>query len=363
MLTPKPISTVLSPATLTGLVSSFMGGQPDKRPLTALFRAGRPLTSDFAESTGDTIATWDQVTGRRHLAGFVGSSAPSQEVAREGVETKTSACAHIKLHKRLPGSILINERAPGMATASQQAVINQALTDLGNMIADTIERACALVLSTGKFTASKANFPETQLIFDLDFGATSNQAFARSAAWSNVGTKIISNDVPLLIKKAFQDASGETAGRVVYGPSVEASILKNTEFQALSAAQAGLSIIQGAGMGASVKQFRIGGMDWEPTTGTFKPTGGAVTPFFPADTIAVLPQGLGDTLGMAFGREVIPASQVFAPSAQGGASLLTLSPEGVYSYAELQGNGVILHAGIVFLPVLMNAGNLMRGAA
>lgn len=358
MLTPTPLTTVLAPATLTGMVSSYMMGQP--RPLSGLFQAGRKLTSDFAETTGDTIATWDHVTGRRNLAGFVGSSSPSQEVAREGVSTKTSSCAHIKIHKRLPGSIMINERAPGMASANQQAVINLALQDMTNMIADTIERACALVVSTGKFTASKANFPSTQLVFDLDFGATSNQAFTRSAAWGTASTKIVSNDVPIALKQAFLNGCGEGAGRVIYGPSVEASILKNTEFQALAASQAGLTIIQGAGLGATVQQFRIGNLEWIPSSGTFLPTGGSVTQFFPADTIAVLPQRLDDTLGMAFGREVIPEGPVYGPSAAGR---LGLSPEGIYSYAEVQGNGVILHAGIVFLPVLMNPANLMRGVA
>jgi hypothetical protein len=361
MLTPKPITSVLAPATLTGMVSSFLMEQP--RPLTSLFRAGRPLTADFAETTGDTIATWDHVTGRRHLAGFVGPSAGSQEVARAGVETKTSACAHIKIHKRLPGSVLINERAPGMATASQQQVINLALKDLTVMIADTLERACGLVLSTGKFTASKANFPETQLIFDLDFGASSLTAFTRSAAWSTASTKIVSNDVPVLLKQAYSDATGEMAARVIYGPSVEKSILANTEFQALAQNQAGITIIQGAGLGATVQQFRIGGLDWVPSYGTFKPTGGSVTPFFPADTISVLPQNLGDTIGMAFGREVIPTENVFAPAAAGGGNHRHHTPEGNNSYAERQGNGVILHAGIVFLPVLMNPANLMKGAA
>lgn len=358
MLMPSPISTVLSPATLTGLVSSYLMGQP--RPMTSLFLAGRPLSADFAQSTGDTIATWDHVTGRRHLAGFTGPSSPGREVEREGTETKTSACAHIKIFKRLPGSILINERAPGMATADQQAVINQAAMDLGNMLADTIERACGLILSTGKFTASKANFPDTSLVFDLDFGASSNQTFSRSAAWGTASTKIVTNDVPSLIKDAFEKASGEAAGRVIYNASVEKSILANTEFQALAATQAGLTIIQGAGLGATVQQFRIGGLDWIPSRGSYKPKGGAATRFFPDDTIAVLPEGLDQTLGMAWGREVIPQGPVFGPSA---ANRLGLSNQGAYSYAEIQGNGVVLHAGVVFLPVLMNPGNLMRGAA
>lgn len=361
MLVPKPISVVLSPGTLTGLVSSFMEGE--QRAMSSLFMSGRPLTADFSETTGDTIASWDYVSGRRNLAGFVGPSAPGQEVAREGVEHKTSACAHIKLHKRLPGSVLINERAPGMATASQQQVINLAAKDLANMIADTIERACGLILSTGKFTASKANFPDTQMIFDLDFGASSNQAFSRSAAWSTATTKIISNDVPKLIKKPFIENSGEMAGCVVYGPSVEASILGNTEFQQLAANQAGVTIIQGAGLGATVKQFRIGMLDWVPTYGNFRPTGGSITPFFPADTIAVLPERLDDTLGMAWGSAVIPSGPVFGQGAASAGNMLQLSPRGVYSYAELQGNGVILHAGVVFLPVLMNPLNLMRGSA
>ncbi len=360
-LAPTPISVVLSPSSLTAMVQSFLAGQP--RPLTGLFQSGRPLSVDFAESTGDSIATWDQVTGRRHLAGFVGAASPSQEVVREGIETRTSALAHIKLHKRLPGSILLNENAPGMMTPNAQRVINLAMQDLTNTIADTMERACGLVASTGKFTGSKANFPETQVIFDVDFGAASNTVFTRSAAWSTPTTKIVSNDVPLALKKAYVEATGEDAGRVIYGPSVEASILKNTEFQALSVTQAGLSIIQGAGLGATVQQFRIGGLEWVPTSGTFKPTGGAVTPFFPADTIAVLPKNIGDTVGMAYGREIVPAGAVFGRPATSAANMLTLSEQGIYSYAELQGNGVIVHAGVVFLPALLNPANLMRGAA
>lgn len=361
MLAPTPISTVLSPSSLTSLVTSFLSGQP--RPMTGLFQAGRPLTVDFAMNTGDSIATWDHVTGRRHLAGMVGPSAPGIEVDREGVESKTSSCAHIKLFKKLPGSILLNENAPGMMRPDAQAVVNQALLDLAEMIADTIERACGLILSTGKFTASRANFPETQAIFDLDFGASSNQAFTRSAAWGTASTKIISNDVPLVIKQPFLNAAGEVAGRVVYGPSVEASILKNTEFQALAASQAGLTIIQGAGLGVSVQQFRIGNLDWVPSVATFKPKGGSVTQMFPADTIAVLPQKLTDTLGMGYGRAIVPAGQVFGMPASSGGALLKLSDQGVYTYAELKGNSVELNAGIVFLPVLMNPANLMRGAA
>lgn len=361
MLMPTPIATVLGTGALTGLCTSFLAGQP--RPMLSLFESGRPLQTDLAVSTGDSIATWDQVTGRRRLAGFVGGSSPGQEVERTGVETKTSACAHIKLYKRLPGSILINENAPGMMTPNAQVVVRQAMQDLANMLADTMERACGLVLSTGKFTASKANFPDTQMIFDLDFGASLNTAFTRSAAWSTDTTKIVSNDVPMLIKKALIDAAGEEAGHVVYGPSVEASILKNTDFRTFVQQQAGLSVIQGAGLGLTVKQFNIGGLNWIPTSSTFKPAGGSVTPFFPADTIAVIPRKVEETLGMAYGRAIVPAGPVFGQSGDAAASLLKLSEQGVYSYAELQGGSVVVNAGIVFLPVNLNPINLMRGAA
>ncbi len=361
MLMPTPLATVLSPGALTGTVQSFLSAQP--RPMLSLFEGGRKLTADLAMSTGDSIATWAQVTGRRRLAGFVGGSSPSQEVERVGVEDRTSACAHIKLSKRLPGTVLLNENAPGMMRPDAQEVVLQAQKDLANMIADTIERACGLILSTGKFTASKANFPDTQAIFDLDFGASVNTAFTRSAAWDTITTKIVSNDVPLPLKQTFVNTTGEDAGHVVYGPKVEASILKNTEFQALAAQQAGLTIIQGAGLGVTVQQFRIGGLNWVPTSGTFKPAGGSVTPFFPADTIAVLPKNLEDTLGMAYGRAIVPAGQVFGRPGNSASNLLTLSEQGVYSWAEVQGNGVVLHAGIVFLPVNLNPINLMRGAA
>jgi len=361
MLAPTPLATVLSTSALTEMCQSFLGAQP--RPMLGLFEGGRPLTTDLALSTGDSIATWDQVTGRRHLAGFVGGSSPAQEVERVGVETKTSACAHIKLFKRLPGSVLLNENAPGMMRPDAQAIVRMAMQDMANTIADTIERACGLILSTGKFTASKANFPDTQMIFDLDFGASSNTAFTRSAAWATTSTKIVSNDVPLPLKRSYINATGEDAGHVVYGPTVEAAILANVEFQALAAQQAGMTIIQGAGLGATVQQFKIGGLNWVPTSGTFKPRGGSVTPFFPADTIAVLPNNLGDTLGMAYGRAVVPSGQVFGKPGNAAASLLTLSEQGVYSWAEVQGNGVVLHAGIVFLPVNLNPINLMRGSA
>lgn len=366
MIAPTPLDVALGSQNLTTMVRSFMDAGMRSRVLTSLFAQGRPI-----QVLPGNAAVWDKVTGRRHLAGFAGSASPHTQVGKIGEDQKTSACARIKLYKDIPGDRLFAENAPGMVTPDGQAVIRYEMQDLANMIGDTVERACGLVLSTGKMTASAANFPGTQVTFDLDFGASENLAFTRSAAWGTVGTKVLTNDLVNLIQTAFEQGSGVEAGTIVFNRTVLASLLKNTEFQELVKYTAGAALVKAMGMqdAASkvLSEFGIGGMEWLAASGSFKPEGGSVTPFFPNDTIAVLPPQarLGDTLGMAYGRGLIPTGPVFTGAEAASSGLKVAETPGVYSYAEIKGEvpSVRVYAGTVFLPVLLDPLKLMRGVA
>lgn len=366
MLAPTPLDVALGQQSLTTLVRSFMDAGMHSRVCTSLFTQGRTI-----QVLRGNAAVWDTVTGRRHLAGLSGSASPHQQVAGVGESTKTSACAHIKLYKDIAGDRLFDERAPGMVMPDGQAVIREALQDLTVMLGDTIERACGLVLSTGKFTASAANFPGSQVTFDVDFGSSSLLAFTRSAAWGTASTKIISSDIVEKIQTPFEQGSGVEAGTVVFNRTVLASLMKNTEFQEFVKYTAGAALVRAIGMQNAASQvlseFRPGGMDWLCASGTFLPQGGSVTPYFPNDTIAVLPpQGqLSNTLGMAWGRGIVPTGPVFTGAEGAAGGLKPSDSAGVYSYAEIKGEvpSVRVYAGAVFLPVLLDPIKLMKGAA
>lgn len=368
MIAPTMQDVALGSTSLTTLVQSFMEAGMRSRVLTSLFMAGRPI-----EVQNGSTAVWDTITGRRHLAGFAGASSPHTQVAKIGDGEKTSACARIKLYKDIPGHRLFDQRAPGMVTPDGQAVIRNELKDLVNMIGDTIERACGLVLSTGKFTGSAANFPGSTQVFDVDFGAARNLAFSRSAAWATATTKILSNDLVNLIQTPFEQGSGVEAGTIVFNRSVLASLLKNTEFQEFVKYTAGSALVRSIGMQDAASRVLAefggpGGMEWLCASGSFLPEGGAVTTYYPADTITVLPprDRLENTLGMAFGYGTIPTGPVLFSSAEGAAAGLTQAPSrGIYSYAEIKAEvpAVRIYVGVPFLPVLLDPIKLMRGVA
>lgn len=374
MLAPTPLDVALGRAALTQIVQSFMGPGLHARRLTSRFMAGREISLLDGQH-----AVWDEVTGRRHLAGFSRPASPHVQVGETGKVTRTTALAHIKLFKDIPAARLYSQRAPGMVTPDGAAVIRQELRDLFNMILDTIERSCGLVLSTGKLTASTANFPGTQAVFDVDFGASSNLAFTRSAPWDTVTTKIMSNDAVLRISKDYTDGTGVEPGEVLFNHSVLAKLLKNTEFVDIVKNVGGVALMGGMGKNAAAQtvltNLKPGGLDWTPVQGSFVPEGGSATPYFPDDMIAVLPTAdeLPDTLGMALGTAPIPVGPTFLGSESahngfvdsGRAPGMSEEMRGLYSYAEIVGSApsVRIYAGGVFLPVLLNPIRLMRGAA
>lgn len=368
MIAPTLQDVALGSVSLTTLVQSFMDAGARARVMTSLFNRGRPITV----MNGST-AVWDTITGRRHLAGFSGASSPHVQVGKVGDAERTSACARVKLYKDIPGHRLFDQRAPGMVTPDGQAVIRQELKDLATMLGDTKERACGIVLSTGKFTGSVANFPGSSVVFDVDFGASSNLAFTRSAPWATVTTKILSSDVVSLIQTAFEQGSGVESGTIVFNRTVLASLLKNSEFQEFVKYTAGAALVKSIGMQDAASKVLSefggpGGMDWVCASGSFLPEGGAVTPYYPDSTITVLPpqDKLDNTLGMAQGYGTIPSGPVMFSSAEGAAAGLVQAPTpGPYAYAEIKAEvpSVRIYAGDVFLPVVLDPIKLMRGVA
>lgn len=365
MIAPTPLDVALGQQNLTTLVRSFMDAGRRSRVLTSLFAQGRPIQVLNGEA-----AVWDKVTGRRHLAGFSGASSPHKQVGQVGQDQKTSALARVKLYKDIPAHRLFDQRAPGMVTPDGQAVIRSELQDLANMIGDTKERACGLVASTGKLTVNTSNFPDTDVTFDCDFGASELLAFTKSAAWSTASTKVLTTDLVEKIQTPYEQDSGVEPGTIVFNRTVLADLLRNTEFQEFVKYTAGAALVRAIGMqdAASrvLSEFRPGGVDWLCASGTFKPSGGSVTPYFPDDTIAVLPpqDQLQNTLGMASGRGIVPVGPVFTGAEGAASGLRVADSDGPYAYAEIKGEvpSVRIYAGEVFLPVLLDPIKLMKGA-
>jgi hypothetical protein len=108
--------------------------------------------------------------------------------------------------------------------------------------------------------------------------------------------------------------------------------------------------------GRNLQWAGLGGLDWRFTDGTYKPEGGAVSRYFPADTVVVLPDEarLGGVLGWAEGRVHVPANAVFG-SAESGTTLVR-ELRGYYSYAEVRTDpmGVRIYAGWYGLPLVLN---------
>lgn len=365
MLAPTQLETALGTQNLTTLVRNFMDATVGSRTLTGFFRRGRPI-----QVLPGNNAVWDVLTGRRHLAPLSGPSSPHVQVAQAGQGQKTTACAWIKLYKDIPGHRLFDERAPGQLLPGADLVIGYELMDLANMLGDTVERMCGLALSTGKVTGSAANFPGTQTPFDVDFGASQNLAFTRSAAWATDTTKILATDLPTNLRKAYRDGSGTEPGFVIGNSTIEASLMNNTEVKAFLTYVAGPQMVKTAGAleGLMPSQFGLGGLQWPLSVGAFKPEGGSVTPYFPDNYIAVLPieNELPNTLGMAVGRGIVPTGPVFLPEAERAASGLTVvGTPGPYSYAEIKGEvpAVRIYAGWTGLPVILDPIKLMRGNA
>ncbi len=339
------MSDLLSVNTLTGLIKSF-ADQADNRAATDLFRKhGRPLLP-----LGDSVS-WEELKYGRHLAPVSGPESPHTRARRLGVAKRSSAMATIKVYKDLPASYLFLSRAPGQSAQDAEMLLTVELEDMANLIANTKEYLATGAL-VGKVVVNPQAIPGSDLTFEVDFG---NHATKAQKSWADPGTAIRSDELPHL-KKLYKDEAGHSAEIVLGSTGIESYLVKNPDVRELIKESLGAQVLQNLPInGVSPAFERVASMRWRFVDGVYRPEGGAVTSYFPNDTLVVLPgEGkLPQVLGYAEGRVHVPGGGPFAkPEA---ALDMIKELRGYYAYAELRTDplGVRVFAGWTGLFVVL----------
>lgn len=340
------LEDLLSVDTLTGLVRTF-ADQADNRSCTSLFaQYARPLLP-----AGESVS-WDQVEFSRHLAPIAGPTSPHTRAKLLGVRKRSSAMAMIKVYKDLPASHLFLTRAPGTNVQDAEAILTAELEDLANLIANTKEfLACGALL--GKIEVDPQKIPGSDMAFEVAFGVPEDKA---ANSWADPNTKIRSEELGKL-KDAYKNQSGVRAEIVITEPNVEGYLTKNLDIRELAKDALGLTILTNMNrQGVNPQWALLGGLNFRFTDGSYKPEGGPITRYFPADHLLVLPAEarLSQILGWAEGKVHVPGGSIFAgPQA---ATSLIRELRGSYAYAEVRTDpmGIRIYAGWYGLPVVLN---------
>ncbi len=341
-----PLDDLLSVDTLTGMIKTF-ADQSDNRSCSTLFsQFGRPLYP-----MGDA-ASWDEVAFARHLAPVAGPDSPHTRAKRTTTQKRTSTMAWVKAYKDLPASHLFLNRAPGSDMADAEAILAIELEDLANLIANTREfLACGALL--GRIVVNPQTVPGSDVSFQVDFGNLQAQA---QQSWADPATKIRSDEL-LVLKQTYKDASGLRAQVVVTEPSVEGHLVKNPDVRDFAKEAYSREILGTLNpTGTNPAWGTLAGLNFRFTDGTYKPEGGQVTRYFPANRALVLPEAarLTQVLGWAEGKVHVPSGTIFGDVASAVRSLREL--RGAYAYAEVRTDpiGIRIYAGWHGLPVILN---------
>ena len=329
---------------LSAAISTY-GEDVDKDSITQLFRAGRPI-----DCVGDSVS-WDEVEMHRHLAPITGPDSPSSFQGQATKRVRSSALAHIKVSKMIPGSSLFKERAPGIDGADPASVLGYELEDLQKMIGASIEYLCASAL-LGTINVSNTTIPGSTVSFSVAFSPNTYTA----GTWSSASTKIVSSEIVDLMKD-HRAASGMVPKIAITEPDVTGYIMQNTEAQTMLSNAFGAAFLQRSAFDPSLNDggLQIGGLSFRTSDGVYVPEGGSPTRYWTQDRIALLPalDKLGGVLGMAEGYGIVPDGPAF-----GGAGSLGLKrapSRGFYAYTMPSGDpaGIKLVAGWVGLPILL----------
>ena len=341
-----PLDDLLSVDTLTGMIRTF-ADQSDNRSCSALFQQlGRPILP-----MGDS-ASWDEVAFARHLAPIAGPESPHTRAKRLTTEKRSSTMAWIKAYKDLPASHLFLNRAPGSDMADAEAILAIELEDLANLIANTREfLACGALL--GLIDVNPQTVPGSDVAFQVDF---KNLKAAANNSWADESTKIRSEEL-LDMQQVYKDECGLRAQIVITEPTVEGYLVKNKDIRDFAKEDYSREILGVLNPnGGSPAWGTLAGLNFRFTDGTYKPEGGAVTRYFPAGKVLVLPDAarLTQVLGWAEGKVHVPSGTIYGDVASAVRSLREM--RGAYAYAEVRTDpvGIRIYAGWHGLPVILN---------
>lgn len=338
--------------TLSGLVVAFGAEERLDSMFTALFERGEDMGTDNTDETN-----WDEVQLARHLAPVRGENGLWPSSQNTVNILRKSQMAHVKDSTFILGSKLFKERAPGQMDLmpNAQGKVAFELRNLVKKIRKTIEYMAARSLD-GTLTVNATNIPGTTQDFTVTY---SPNTYAASASWKTAGTGLLSSEIPAA-KRDFLQASGLIPTRIIADGTITSAVYANTEVVALLQNAMGAEFAKSGNplQGAAFDGFPLGGLDWAANEAGYVPEGGSFTKYIPAvDDAYMLPgdEDLGDVLGMATGRGIVPVNQL--GPAERGADLLALAPtRGFYAYAERSSfpnpPGIHLNVGWVGLPIV-----------
>jgi hypothetical protein len=338
--------------TLSGLVVAFGAEERLDSMFTALFQRGENMGQDATDEV-----QWDEVQLARHLAPVRGENGVWPSSQNTVNIRRKSTMAHVKDSTFILGSKLYKEVAPGnmQLMPNAQSKVAFELRNLVKKIRKTIEYMAAHSLN-GTLTVNAANIPGTTQAFTVTY---SPNTYTASASWKTAGTLLLSSEVPAL-KRDFLQASGLLPKRIICDGTITDAVYANTQVLTFLQNQLGADFAKTGNplQGAAFDGFTLGSLEWFANEAGYVPEGGSFTKYIPAvDDAFVLPgdEDIGDVLGMAEGRGIVPLQQL-GPAAS-GASLVGLAPtRGFYAYAERSvfpnPPGIHLNVGWVGLPIV-----------
>lgn len=354
-----PYEEIFGVESLSGAIRTFDEQEHDHRIWDLFSRSAKPLRPD------GRIVRWDELRHARHLAPVKGEDSPHPLVQQTTRIHRSEPLIWLKQSKTIPAGRLFRDRAAGSLAEDAREVVADELADLRILINKTREFICSQTL-LGVLSVQPANVPDSDLVFRINYAVTLRNA---AADWANAGTSIIGE--LNLSQQAYIAASGESAALAITNDVVYGSLMTNTEIQTLARyvqAPGGDNLLAtNISSPRFFESLRIGQLEWVVSEGGYVPQGGAFTRFFQAsdpgqardtaqDRVVLLPgrERLREVLGLALGRGDVAVGDLAPGEGQLGALRRAPQP-GWYAYTEVVANppGLRLHAGFVFLPVVL----------
>lgn len=332
------LEEAFSPRTLAKTVELYRDHAAKAQKLQGLFR------EDSSDVSGDLVE-WDEIQYPRGLAPFVDGDSPSIRKKQLKKTKRSTTIAHVKLNKHMGGrKLFITENAPGELQPNASAVIAREIADMVNCVLRTKEWMASKAF-TGSIVINDTNVEDSELAFTVTYAVST---FTPTTSWALAATAVISStdELPSL-KGSYSDDTGEEIERLIFNRSVETALLGNTEIKDWAAkTDRGVSIME---LG---RIQTAGGISWEKYDKSYKPTGGAITPFIANGYAICLPGAsvYGEYLVYAVGQGLIPKSAIGATSD----GLVGIAPPGIYQYAMLTDEpvGVKLFVGWSGFPII-----------
>ena len=227
------------------------------------------------------IAEWDVEHVDRTLVDY---NVPGHEANRNAASTyttKTAKMAYLRDKIPLSATTLRFLRRPGGpkdVIAGEQRVRAE-LAKLDRKMAQRVEWSIWQMLSIGSLTVSQ---PVTGNEWVVDYSVPATNKVTVGTAWSDFTNSDPAQDIEGLIA-AIEQNGGQTPSRAVCGRTVMGYLINNTKVRELMRNQYGRQMLESGYI------TKLCGLDLQVYNGTYKTSGGTVTPYIAADKFVVLP--------------------------------------------------------------------------